>query len=780
MREFEPVNRSGQRELGSDRIPAASWFTGISVASLVTSLMPTPVAADAAVPLIAPAPASIPDTSNPGVSDPISDEMIAAASRCQVFGEGSSHRTGQLLLQADSLSYDMGGQVARADGAVEVAYYDCILRADTLSYDQTSEIVTAEGNVTLAEPSGNLIFAERVEFSGGLEIGVVENLGLVLGETTAKMAAASAERQPNQVTALNKVVYSPCKTCPDQDGPPLWQVKALRVVHDEQEKTITYRDATFEVAGVPVFYLPYFSHADPTVERKSGFLVPNIGNATDLGTFVETPYYWAIAPHHDATLAPLITSQEGTVFKGEYRRRTKRGTYTNDGSFIYVERKDLSGAGTGENTFRSHLFANGEFSVSPVWDWGYRVRLTSDDTYLERYEISDDDRLTSQVFAEGRSGRDFATLNAFYFQGLREDDDPGTTPLVLPLLEATWYLNPRPFGGVTWMHANVLGLTRTDGADSFRVSFAGNWERKQVTSNGMIVTGFAEARADTYYTDDQNSSDDPEGPDNSEFIARALPTLGAEWRWPFARSSGTTYQIVEPVAQLIFSPYGGNSQDIPNEDSASFEFDDTNLFSANKLPGLDLWESGPRANIGLRYGVFGANGAQFDFVFGQNFRLREDSVFDRATGLGDQQSDYVGRWVLSPSRYIDLTHRFRIDKDNWDFSRNEVYGKIGIENYEATLSYVRLSEELSESGLEEREEIALETRLKVYNKWFFEASGRRDLANSNMISSGAALVFENECAEVRLQFKRRFTRDRDIEPSSSFSFRVRLRTFGAS
>ena len=704
------------------------------------------------------------------------EQFLLVAGRCMLAGE-SSPKQGKVLLLADEVTYEADTQVVKATGNVELAYYDCVLVADEISYSQSSESVAATGNVALMEPSGHVVTADSVDLENGLENGVITRFGVVLAEK-AKMAASSAERQSGRKTLLNNVVYSPCEVCEGDDSPPLWQIKAVRVTHDEENKTISYRHAIFEVGGVPVLYLPYFAHADPSVDRKSGFLVPSLGNSTDLGNFIETPYHWALSPHHDATISPLITSREGTVLKGEYRRRTRHGTYRTQASLLYNESKDELGISKDEKDFRSHLFADGRFALTNIWKWGYDVKLSSDDTYLERYEISQLDRLTSNLYAEAFAGRDYASMNGFYFQGLREEDDPGNTPLVLPLGELTWYSQMRPLGGAVWFNANVLGLRRDEGEDSYRVSFASNWERQAVLANGLVLRGFGEGRADLYYTNDRNPTDDPALPDDSDIIGRVLPTAGVELRWPFARTGGRFYQVIEPTVQLIYSPYGGNGEGIPNEDSASFEFDDTNLFSANKLPGLDLWESGPRANIGFRYGIYGPYGGQIDFVFGQNFRLKEDSVFDSATGLGDQQSDYVGRLVFRPNDLIHVTHRFRIDRENWAFSRNEVSAIVGNENYWSKMSYVRLSEELSDSGLEEREEAAIETRLKIYKNWSFEGAARRDLANANMISSGAGLIYENECVQLKLLFKRRFTRDRDIEPSSSFNMRVRLKTFG--
>lgn len=705
---------------------------------------------------------------------------LAAAGRCMAANTAKeSIEIGQILLQADNVTLDTSQEIVIAEGNVEIAYYACVLLADRIEYDRKQDIIRAEGEVALMEPGGNIIFAERLELSSGLEQGAIETFSALLNGDT-RIAAVRAERQSNGLTHLDRVVYSPCYICQETNKEPLWQLKAVRVTHDENAKIIRYHDAVIEVKGVPIAYLPYFAHADPSVKRRSGFLVPSLGSSTDLGNHIEIPYFWAIDPHQDITFSPLITGSAGTAWKGQYRRKTKRGEYTLDGSFAYAEPNSIAPNTTNELETRSHLFGSGRFRLTDVWSYGFNTQLTSDDTYLERYEISELDRLTSEVFAEGYAGRNYAHISGFYFQGLRETDNPDTTPVVLPQADIVWYPERRLLGGTTRLHANILGLTRSEGGNSHRLSLSGHWQREKIVRGGHVLSSFAQARGDVYWTNDINPNDNPMLPDNSSLTGRALPMAGVEWRWPQARAGRNIYQIIEPIVQLVWSPYGGNPIDIPNEDSTSFEFDDTNLFSANKSPGLDLVESGPRANIGFRYGLYGPSGQEIELLLGQNFRLQEDNVFDQTTGLGNQQSDYVGRIRFAPTSAFNIVHRFRINREDLSFSRNEFIANIGRDGYWGRISYVALSEELSESGLEERKEFLAETRMKIYGNWHFEGQARRDLANKTMVSSGAAIVFSNECAEVAFQYKRRFTRDREIEPSSTFNIKIRLKTLGNS
>jgi len=120
--------------------------------------------------------------------------------------------------------------------------------------------------------------------------------------------APRAERISGRQTIFEKGTYTACDACKeDPTKPPLWQVKARRIIHNQVEKVIYYEDATIDVAGVPVAYFPYFSAPDNTIPRKSGFLNPVYSATSTLGQGFSLPYYHVLSPDRDFTIAPLIT-----------------------------------------------------------------------------------------------------------------------------------------------------------------------------------------------------------------------------------------------------------------------------------------------------------------------------------------------------------------------------------------------------------------------------------------------------------------------------------------
>ena len=685
---------------------------------------------------------------------------------------------GPVLLSADTLAYDRDSGVATAAGGVELTSGDRILRADAVSYDERRDLVVARGGVAILEPSGDVLFAEYAELSDGLRNGFMSKIRVLMADDS-RLAANSASRVDGNRTGLSKAVFSPCRSCPDRpDRPPLWQIKAHRVTHDESARRMDYRDAFLEVFGIPVAYTPFFSHPDPTVERKSGFLAPTYGSSSELGAKLQTPYYFNLAPHRDATLAPLYTSEEGLLLAGEYQERTHAGRLQVRGSVTRVDERDGNNARTGGKETRGHVEAAGAFDVDDAWRWGFTAKRATDDTYLRRREFSDEDTLVSNAFVEGFRGRTYASANAYAFQGLRQEDDPGETPLVLPELDYDFVSRPGALGQRWGLDANVLGLSRSGGADSRRLSLGLDWRLPHTSASGQVYNLLASVRGDLYHVDDVP---DPFGSGDlpDEIRGRLLPRLALQWRYPFIRRQDGASQIVEPSVDVVAAPSGGNPDEIPNEDSRSFEFDDSNLFSVNRFPGLDRWEGGHRMNYGIKVGAYGARGGYATALIGQSLRARADGTFADKTGLENRQSDYVGRINVSPGRFLDYTHRLRLDRDRLSIRRNEIDLTFGPRAIRVDVGYVSLVRELTADELRSREEIRLAGRARITDYWSFTAATRRNLTgDGDTISWGFGATYLDECIELGLQLDRSFIEDRDVQPFTNFSVRVRLKHLG--
>ena len=145
-----------------------------------------------------------------------------------------------------------------------------------------------------------------------------------------RLKGVSAESK-NNVTTIKKGVFTSCYD--DTDCPP-WVVTASQIKHDKNKKQLIYDNALLKIYNVPVLYFPKFFHPDPTVDRQSGFLVPNLNNSNILGSSINIPYFHVISENKDYTIAPTFFSKNTLMLQNEFRQENKESSFIADFGFV--------------------------------------------------------------------------------------------------------------------------------------------------------------------------------------------------------------------------------------------------------------------------------------------------------------------------------------------------------------------------------------------------------------------------------------------------------------
>ncbi|MGE0117096.1 MAG: LPS-assembly protein LptD [Dongiaceae bacterium] len=705
--------------------------------------------------------------------------VLAGAARAQEAGEPAGEIP--VLLLADEVTYDRELGIVTARGNVEISRGDRVLHADTVSYNEVSRTVTASGNVSLTDESGNTVFAEYVELRDDLKEAAIESIRLLLSDQS-RLAAASGRRTGGNVNEFDYAVYSPCRLCAeDPTRAPLWQIKAVKVTYDEAAHTIEYEDAWLEFFGVPVLYTPYFQHPDGTVERASGFLTPRFGYNDDLGAHMQTPYFWAIAPDKDLTVAPIVSTNEYPVLFGTYRQRLDDGLLAISASGTFIDENEPD-VGLGDGDFRGHIDATGRFDIDRNWRWGFDLERATDKTYERLFDFSDDRTLTSRAFAEMFDRRNYAAIQGYSFYGTRDTDINDEAPIVAPLFDYNYVSEPVVLSGYFTFDANGMVLSRIDGRDVRRASLNGGWRMPFTSSWGDIYTISATMRADLYsFNDFDPATDDPnpDGPTEDGVAARLFPQLSVEWRYPFVRGHDGWQEIVEPIAAVTAAPNKSNFGDIPNEDSLDIEFDDTNLFDPNRFAGLDEVDTGQRATYGLRWSFVTDEGGYGSLFLGQSYQFNDDVNFATGSGVEDNFSDIVGSVQLSPIEEFDLFYRFRYDANSLDPRRNEVLVSAGPPKLHLNLSYAFLSDEADpNTEFGDREEVAGKISSQFTDYWSGFIAGRYDIESDRVLSYGVGIEYEDECFDIRLSVAREEYQDQERDPNWQVGFSIGLKNLG--
>ena len=297
----------------------------------------------------------------------------------------------QMLLEADTLIYDNDNETVTAVGGVQIDYGGNRLVAERVTYNRKTGRLVASGNVEIVDSNGTKINSDEIDITDDFADGFVNALRVETVDKTY-FAAESAERSGGMLTTFNNGVYTACEPCEDKpDRAPIWRIKAQKIIWNGKAKTVRFENSRFEFFGVPIAYLPAFEIADPTVKRKSGFLIPGIGYKSDLGVGVDVPYYLALSPTYDLTLTGTRLHQAGLPRRGrmapalqQWRVHAARSPASTSriprNSTLGHRRSRTAGD---PNKLRGMVGTKGVFDINPRWTFGWDVLAPDRQEFLE-------------------------------------------------------------------------------------------------------------------------------------------------------------------------------------------------------------------------------------------------------------------------------------------------------------------------------------------------------------------------------------------------------------
>jgi LPS-assembly protein len=693
---------------------------------------------------------------------------------------------------ADAMSYSDDAQVITATGNVQINRDGNKLTADSVVYNRNSGQVVASGNVVTLDPEGNQAFGDRVELTESLRDGAIDNILLVLNDG-GRLAATSATRV-NGISTLNRAVYSPCSVTGTTgcSHAPLWQIKALRVIHNPAKHRISYKRATLDFLGVPIVYLPDFSHPDGSAGRASGLLLPDIEYRKALGFGVGVPYNIALGTDRDVTIKPWVYTGTNPALSLQARRLFKSGPVQVDAFFTYANLSEYAADNTTlvdrGDKFRGYIAAKGQLQHDPNWRSTFSVRLTTDDTFNRRYGLDYDDTLRSTYNLERFGAESYLSISAWAFQDLRVGATGGETPFVLPLIDYRYTPDATILGGHLTVAANTLGLYRTDGQGEARAIASARWDRSFLTALGQRITATAMLRGDLYDSFNVAEATRPDYAGSGHVEARIIPVAALDAEWPFAGPLLGGTQTITPRVQLVTSGSGHNSG-IPNEDSRAVDLEDTSIFDLNRFPGYDRWEGGSRVTYGATYS-FRRPRFELSTEIAQSARIDDGlDLFPSGTGLSGRLSDFVGRTTAKYGSFVTLTYRYRLDKTSLSVRRNEIDLALGSAATYATIAYLKLNRNINTEDLQDREEVRLGGRVAFAKYWSVFGSTIIDLTSKgeeptstsdgfSPIRHRIGVQYEDECFRLGVSWRKDYTQDRDFRRGSSYQLTLAFKNLG--
>ena len=664
------------------------------------------------------------------------------------------------MLVADHI-YIAPDRTLVAEGHVEAFQAQTRLTASKITFDRKTGRLEIAGPIRIDEGDRITILADAADLDRDLQEGLLNGARMVFDQQV-QLAALQMVRTGGRYTQLYKTTVTSCDVC-DDGRPPLWQIRARSITHDQEAKQLYFQDAQLRVLDVPVFYFPALRLPDPSLARATGFLIPTIRTTSQLGTGVKIPYFFRLGDSRDLTLTPYLSHSTRTLGL-RYRQAFRRGRIEIEGAYT---RDDLLPTET-----RGYAFATGEFDLGNLFKLSFDLKSVSDNAYLVDYGLPDYDRLRSTVELT-RITRDSAFRSAIiHYDSLRDGEDETLIPTRIADFSYQHRLFPARLGGELRLSLDSRAYQRTSaanliGRDVTRATADVEWRRNWIFASGLRADWRMGLSADHFIIADDSTY----GSD----ISRTTPRAALSLRYPMTRTgkSGAT-QFLEPLVQLGWTDVHGGST--PVDESRFVEFDQGNLLALSRFPSSDAREDGTTLAVGVNWARYAVSGWQASATVGQVFRSLADPNFTVTSGLSGEASDVLLAGQIKTGTGMALTARGLLD-DSLSFSKVEIRGDWAHKRSTLSGSYLWLGIDPVEGRSDEVSEFWLDGSYDVTQNWTASANLRYDIATDNATFAGVGLVYQNECVTVDLSLNRRYTSSTSVEPSTDFGFTIALSGF---
>ena len=659
----------------------------------------------------------------------------------------------QVNVDAAIITFDTQSGVATATGEVVMVYGPYRLVASRVLYNKKTGEFDAAGRVEITEPNGNTLEAQSLKMRDKFRNMFGEHVKALLSNRGV-ITADYVKRVDGNITIFTKATYTACHDCLNSKGEPLWVVEADQATHDLSKHNIYYVNPRLKIGGVTVAGAPYLALPDPSVTRRSGWLTPDFKFSSVFGVGVVTPYFWALTPSTDLTFRPVWTTKQGPVADAEFRQKTETGAYSVRGFGVY-QFQDQPYPENGP--WRGAVESNGEFKTAANWTAGWNGTFATDRNFLSTYGYDGRPYAVNDLHTTGLWDQTYISAQMLNFGSFNSTIDPNVLPYAMPFVTGETINRNTPIGGqfdLTW---NAYSLNRAisatpfatvnQGTEQTRATSQLNWHEQYYGGAGTVFTPFTNIRGDMLTADNV-----PGAATTSSTATRLLPEAGFDMRWPFVSQSALGQSVVSPVVQFVTSANEGDTTAFGNEDSITLNLDHTNLFLADRFSGMDRYEGGTRADIGVAYSLFANNGGLVRASLGQSIHIAGQNSFVDGSGLADNESDFVGSFLVQPNSNLSFAYEARMKNDLSAFNRQEVVASLSFDRFSGSLSYLDFAAQPDYGQPLPTHWVSGDTKFGLGRGWSFFGGMTYDFTTSIITRKTAGFEFDCRCMNFKVYY----------------------------
>tara|TARA_B100001057_G_C22835953_1_gene945187 strand:- start:104 stop:2482 length:2379 start_codon:yes stop_codon:yes gene_type:complete len=558
---------------------------------------------------------------------------------------------------------------------------------------------------------------------------------------------------------ITKGVFTTCKR---NDNCPPWQLSAEKIIHDRQKKIINYKNAWLKIYDVPVVYFPKFFHPDPTVNRKSGFLIPTVKSSSK-SNFLNIPYYHVISDNKDITFTPRLYTEDKILLQSEYRQVNSNSNFITDLSFFKEKNNDS------KNHFFYELEKNFDYLDFDDNNLNLTIQKTNNDTYLRA------NKLKSSLITDVETLRSSFNLNLYSEETTIDAELTVFEDLNKISTDRYEFILPR-----VNLSKKIKNKTNLNGDFTFNSNnLIRNYDTnifEKTNINELVFNSIPNISKNGFYnnfdfifkninSDSQNSSKLKE---NTNTYLSGLFQFNSSL--PLKKENDDYRNILKPKFSLKLSP--NNTANIRDED---IRLDVNNVYDFNRISAKDTVEGGASIIYGTDFTIFNKNKSReiLGFKIANNFRFDENDDLPVNNQIGQKTSNFFSEISYNPNEIFSTKYNTSYKNNLSDVSYENLTAEISLNNLVTTFDY------LNENNISDKNSYLVNSVKYKFDESNNLIFSTRENKETNLTEYYNLMYqYKNDCLVASIEYNKDYYDDRDIKPEENIFLKLTIIPFG--
>ena len=565
----------------------------------------------------------------------------------------------------------------------------------------------------------------------------------------------------NGITEISKGIFTTFKKT--DKCPPL-HLSAEKITHNPKKEIIYYKNSLLKVYDIPVMYFPKFFHPDPTVKRKSGFLIHSLKNSANSTNYLSIPYFTVLSQNKDFTFTPRIYSNNSLLLQTEYRQENKNSSHISDFSFFEDKEKDS----------KSHFFYSYKklvnFANFDDGDINLKIERSSNDTYLRKNKISssllNSLNVLENTFGINLFSEKLSLTSEFKVYENLDKENNDRYEFILPKLDVT-----KKIENFTNLDGNFI-LKSYNLIKSYNTNIL-----EKININNLIFNSnpkFSNLGFKNNYefiiknvnSDAKNSSSYQE--DTNIYLSGLFQFNSS---LPLIKKTNNYFNILSPKIALKISP--NYTKDISQNDGN--RLDVNNIYNFDRLSTNDVLEGGASLTLGSDFSVFNNEKSReiLAFKLANNLRLEENEDLPKRNQLNSKNSNFFGEITYSPNEILSTKYSVSTKNNLTDVNYENFNAKISLNNFVTTFDYIN-----ENNTIEKNSFLYSAVKFNLNDSNNIQFSTRENKSSNLTEYYNLIYQYKNDCLAASIEYNKDYYDDRDIKPEENIFLKLTIIPFG--